>query len=380
MSAKLAFKIVLLLLISVIGVQIMISCAFSVTDYEDKKSDSSDTQGDISSSSGNSSGGTSNPSSSTSGSSTGSNSSSSAGGSSPGSSSGSAGSNSSSSTTNNSAGSNSSSSRAGGSSSSTGGNLSSAIYKGDDFCDANPPETPDPPVFGADLDYDRATYKTVIINGQTWMAENLNHNPTTGTAKCYGHGAEDGNGRLITPAWLTGEQALENCNKYGRLYDWATARTVCPSGWRLPTRDDWNKLKDFVEDEVFQNCEDYWYDWDVATRLKSISSWKNNGNGKDYYGFNAIGGGFCVNCNSSGLTAGSGYYSGVELNYQGQSSASSASFNSSLNKSVNASWWSDTQQNATDAYAYEMTYDKQVMNEKRHNKTEYLLSVRCIKN
>jgi len=360
-----------------IGVQIMISCAFSVTDYEDKNSSSSNTQGEISSSSGVSScssGGTGNSSSSTAGNS---NSSSSAGGSSPSSSGGTD--NSSSSTAGGSAGSNSSSSRVGGSSSSIGGNLSSAIYNGDDFCDANPPEQPDPPVFDSpfvDIRNDKR-YETVKIGNQIWMAENLNYKASG--SRCYASATDDMFPNTVQELGLLMSDAAEqNCDKYGRLYDWAAARTACPSGWKLPTRDDWNKLKDFVEDEVFQNCEDYWFDWDVATRLKATSGWKNNGNGRDYYGFKAIGGGFCVSCNTSKLTSGSGYFSGVEMNYKKGDAPST--FNPALNISVNSSWWSDTQHNASDAFAYEMTNDKQVMNEKRHAKTEYLLSVRCIKN
>ena len=34
----------------------------------------------------------------------------------------------------------------------------------------------------------------------------------------------------------------ENCNKWGRLYEWNAAMTACPEGWRLPKDEDWNKL------------------------------------------------------------------------------------------------------------------------------------------
>jgi len=30
--------------------------------------------------------------------------------------------------------------------------------------------------------------------------------------------------------------------KYGKLYDWNTARTVCPSGRGLPSRQEWEHL------------------------------------------------------------------------------------------------------------------------------------------
>lgn len=34
----------------------------------------------------------------------------------------------------------------------------------------------------------------------------------------------------------------ENCKVFGRLYNWETALTVCPDGFRLPTDEDWNEL------------------------------------------------------------------------------------------------------------------------------------------
>ena len=34
----------------------------------------------------------------------------------------------------------------------------------------------------------------------------------------------------------------ENCDVFGRLYDYETALTVCPAGFRLPSDEDWNIL------------------------------------------------------------------------------------------------------------------------------------------
>ena len=32
---------------------------------------------------------------------------------------------------------------------------------------------------------------------------------------------------------------------YGRLYNWNTARTACPSGWHLPTDAEWTTLVNY---------------------------------------------------------------------------------------------------------------------------------------
>lgn len=100
------------------------------------------------------------------------------------------------------------------------------------------PVDPDPySPFNPDLDYGEITdlrdgqkYRTIDIGAQSWMAENLNH--TTGNSWCSGD----------DPA---------NCQTYGRLYDWDTALTACDgfTGWKLPSRDDWEDLITFLGGE-----------------------------------------------------------------------------------------------------------------------------------
>ena len=112
--------------------------------------------------------------------------------------------------------------------------------------------------------YEDQTYKTVVIGTQTWMAENLNYNASD--SKCYGDNS--------------GGDSQNMCGTYGRLYNWATALTVCPAGWHLPTRAEWNVLGD------------------DARKLKATSGWNNNGNGTDDYGFSALPGGLGTSVDS----------------------------------------------------------------------------------
>jgi uncharacterized protein (TIGR02145 family) len=101
-------------------------------------------------------------------------------------------------------------------------------------------------------------YRSVKIGGKTWMAENLNYQ--TGNSWCFG----DDN---------------SNCEKYGRLYDWNTAMTACPSGWHLPSLEEWNDLLKESGGNV------------AGKALKSTYGWDSNGNGVYEFGFSALPGG-----------------------------------------------------------------------------------------
>ena len=120
------------------------------------------------------------------------------------------------------------------------------------------------PSFGTFTDTrDGQTYKTVKIGKQTWMAQNLNYQTDSGSW-CY-------------------ENKADNCNKYGKLYYWNTAKTVCPTGWKLPDTVDWNKLISTANGDA------------AGKKLKSKSGWKENGNGTDVLGFSALPGGYRYN-------------------------------------------------------------------------------------
>jgi uncharacterized protein (TIGR02145 family) len=107
---------------------------------------------------------------------------------------------------------------------------------------------------------DGKEYRTVEIGTQTWMAENLNYNASS--SLCYNN----------DPA---------NCQKYGRLYDWATAKTACPSGWHLPSREEWESLVNTVSNITT-----------AGGRLKTGKGWDsyqgNPGNGSNDYDFSAL--------------------------------------------------------------------------------------------
>ena len=77
---------------------------------------------------------------------------------------------------------------------------------------------------------DGQEYKYVTIGSQVWMAENLNYNDSLPRDMSWG--------------WLS-FCADSACSK-GRLYVDTLALRVCPSGWHLPSEDEFLRLIDTV--------------------------------------------------------------------------------------------------------------------------------------
>ena len=187
-------------------------------------------------------------------------------------------------------------------------------------------------------------YAYVEIGEQTWMAENLNYDVCG--SKC-----SDGN-RFV-------DYNTENCDKYGRLYDWPTAITICPDGWHLPSDDEWTALMDYVGGDSV-----------AGEKLKTTSGWKLDPwiytcrsnendrsrddyiycgtNGTDDYGFSALPGGY-------GFTI-TERFEGVGI----------------------GRWWSTTE--SSDRFAYNLCISNDFNGVYRYGHVKInFLSVRCVK-
>lgn len=108
---------------------------------------------------------------------------------------------------------------------------------------------------------DGQSYRIVRIVDLTWMAENINFitaDNATDSSWCYNDDAD-------------------NCDKYGRLYNWNAAMKTCPNGWRLPDTTDWDYLGSVVG-------------INAGNTLRS-GSWHIIGNQLDFFGFSALPGG-----------------------------------------------------------------------------------------
>lgn len=70
---------------------------------------------------------------------------------------------------------------------------------------------------------DGQDYRVVEVAGRLWFAENLNYS--------------------VPGSWCYDDRP-ESCQRFGRLYQWDAAMTACPSGWALPSEEEWQTVDD----------------------------------------------------------------------------------------------------------------------------------------
>lgn len=211
---------------------------------------------------------------------------------------------------------------------------------------------------GTVTDIDGNVYHTVTIGTQTWLLENLK------TTK-YRNGdaipnVADNNQwySLSTGAYCNHSNNANNSATYGRLYNWFAVndtRKIAPTGWRLPTIEEWTVLKDYLTNNG------YGYGGsgaDIGKSLASKTGWTsstvdgspgNNPSGNNSSGFTALP---CGGRNNSGPFI----YNIGEYSY----------------------WWSSTENNSNSAKTLNIINDAGYS----YLSTQYKnagLSVRCIK-
>jgi uncharacterized protein (TIGR02145 family) len=72
---------------------------------------------------------------------------------------------------------------------------------------------------------DGKVYNTVQIGDQCWLKENLNYD--TENSLCHSNNTD-------------------YCDAYGHLYTWHEAVDICPTGWHLPSHDEWTELEQYI--------------------------------------------------------------------------------------------------------------------------------------
>lgn len=165
---------------------------------------------------------------------------------------------------------------------------------------------------------DGKKYKTVKIGRNRWMAENLNYKPSGGGAWCY-------------------ENDDSYCDEYGRLYDWEAAMKVCPAGWHLPSRAEWDSLAATAGGwhYIQQTNSEYGVSWyNAGGKLKSKTGWNQR---RDE-----------VNTDNVGFSALPGGYRNIEYPEK-KDERESFNFAGAV-----GFWWSSAQKNRGDAFSREM--------------------------
>lgn len=167
------------------------------------------------------------------------------------------------------------------------------------------------------LECEEQPYKVTKIGTQIWMAENMNV-PTDSGSWCYSNNA--------------------SCGGYGRLYNWETAKNICPEDWHLPASSDWRILEKFAGGPVV-----------AGDKLKSTEGWAvyDGVTPTDLYGFSALPAGDYLKS------------SFAYIGYQGK-------------------WWTSSYDDYDDvAYYWLLDYRTSLLNVKSID-TSYGFSVRCV--
>jgi uncharacterized protein (TIGR02145 family) len=209
------------------------------------------------------------------------------------------------------------------------------------------------------VDIDGNTYSTILIGDQCWMAENLK--TTT-----YQNGTPIPNiidntawSNLVTGsyAWYNNDNSWKNI--YGAIYNWYTVvdpNGLCPSGWHVPTNNDWTILTDFIGGTGSLN----------GTKLKSCRQ------------VNSPAGGACNTSIHPRWDQYSNFYGTDNYGFSGFPAGFRHNGGEYTNIGTSTYWWSSTQSTSSKAWIRGLGYyygSVDVMDVDR----EYGFTVRCIK-
>ena len=157
------------------------------------------------------------------------------------------------------------------------------------------------------VSYQGYDYQTVIVGDQCWFKENLRSenyangdaipadltdaewsSTTLGAVAVYGEGASTCNtnapdGDACDDAW--------SLTQYGRLYNWYAvddARGLCPSGWHVPTDEEWKAMEMALGMSQAEADGTGWRGTDEGSQMKATSGWSGTGNGTNSSDFSAL--------------------------------------------------------------------------------------------
>ena len=168
---------------------------------------------------------------------------------------------------------------------------------------------------------DNHEYKTVTINGKTWLAENLAYlpffvDPDADEKKCSVYGkpivAGLGDSDFVIPT-LEEAKAHENYAKYGVMYSAYMVEDLAPEGWHVATDEEWMEL------EKLSGMSDSDIDWTgyrgstLHKFLSKTSTWANDPAPTDELGLNIMPGGYNKVLEDAGENAYTYFWTGSSM-------------------------------------------------------------------
>ena len=149
--------------------------------------------------------------------------------------------------------------------------------------------------------------QTITIGTQVWSSKNLdvstfrNGDPIPEAKTKYDWEQAGINKK---PAWCYYDNDPSNGSKYGKLYNWFAVidtRGLAPTGYHIPTDEEWTKLTSFLGGQSVPSNYNYGSTPTAGKKLKSTIGWNEigyygaptesqggNGNGSNEIGFSAL--------------------------------------------------------------------------------------------